>query len=95
MAEPAVEAPPPGAAEPELDTGAWHLVRIPTPAQLARKRGWPADHIDYPAMRGWCERHCQARWREEETLASGTVYRFETRADALAFALRWFPFKCG
>lgn len=96
MAEPAIEPlnPAPEPEEAAAETGGWHLVRIPTPAQLARKRGFPPDHIDYPAMRAWCERHCRARWREEETLTSGTVYRFESRVDALDFALRWFPFKC-
>ncbi|MCZ6524087.1 MAG: hypothetical protein O7A68_09515 [Alphaproteobacteria bacterium] len=46
-------------------------------------------------MEGWCARRCQRSWRVEPTPANGTAYRFEDRADAHAFALRWFPFKCG
>ncbi len=73
----------------------WHLIRIPSPAQLAKRRGFPPDRIDHGRMQAWCESHCGAAWRVEAERAEGTVYRFEGRADALAFALRWFPFKCG
>ena len=72
-----------------------HLIRIPTPKQLARRRGFPADQVDYPDMRAWCGRTCRGSWVVRPTNANGTVYLFEDRDDAMAFALRWFPFKCG
>jgi hypothetical protein len=71
------------------------MIRLPTPAQLARRRGLPADRIDYRGMRAWCEATCRKGWREDPTTAEGTVFRFEDRAEAMAFTLHWFPFKCG
>ncbi len=76
-------------------TEGWHLIRIPTPAQLATRRGFPPDRIDYPRMKSWCETRCRAGWIEQPTDGGGTVYLFEARDDAMAFAFRWFPFKCG
>ena len=76
-------------------TEEWHLVRVPTPAQLARRRGFPPDRVDNPRMQEWCARTCAKGWRVEESTDAGTVYLFEDRSEALAFALRWFPFKCG
>lgn len=73
----------------------WTLVRLPTPRQLARRRGFPADRIDHPGMQAWCRRACRGGWQAQPTDARGTVYRFERPDDAVAFALRWFPFKCG
>ena len=73
----------------------WHLVRIPSAVQLARRRGFPSERLDPDGMEAWCVRRCRRRWRVEPMRANGTVYRFEDRADAVAFALRWFPFKCG
>ncbi len=72
----------------------WHLIRIPTQAELDRRRGFPADRIDLAAMRAWCETRCAGPWRAAPTMREGTVYRFRERDDAVAFALRWFPFKC-
>lgn len=73
----------------------WHLVRLPTPAQLARRRGFPPDRIDNQSTRAWCARTCAKGWRVEDTTDAGTVYLFEDRGEAVSFALRWFPFKCG
>lgn len=85
-----------GAAAATVDDAErWHLIRMPTPAQLARRRGFPPDRIDLSAMRAWCAGTCRGRWVVQPTTGEGTVYRFERRDDALAFALRWFPFKCG
>ena len=76
------------------ETENWHVIRIPHPAELARRRGFPPDRIDHDGMHAWCGQRCRERWTVEPTLRSGTVYLFEDRADAVAFALRWFPFKC-
>lgn len=77
------------------DQNEWHLLRVPTPAQLKRRRGFPADHVEYQGMRRWCTAHCKFGWCEQPTDRHGTVFLFEDRSEAMAFALRWFPFKCG
>lgn len=83
----------PPAMTPAPET--WHLIRIPHPDQLKRRRGFPPDRIDYGGMEAWCRRRCGEGWTVETTSPQGTVYRFRERGDAVAFALRWFPFKCG
>ena len=82
----ATEAPP--------ATAGWHPVRIPDRDQLGPRRGLPGDRIDHTAMRAWCESSCQGGWTVRQSWTSGTHYLFEDRSDALAFALRFFPFKC-
>jgi hypothetical protein len=72
----------------------WHRIRIPAQAELDRKRGLPHDHINLSAMQAWCETSCAGPWHAGETDRGGTVYRFRERDDVMAFALRWFPFKC-
>ena len=79
----------------EIDVSQWHLIRIPTQAQLNRRRGFPHNRIDGVAMGLWCKKRCRSGWLEKPTGVNGTEYLFENRDEALAFAYRWFPFKCG
>jgi hypothetical protein len=79
----------------DADPAGWYLLRLPTARQLARRRGFPADRVDNAGMRAWCESRCRGGWLERPTDERGSVFLFERRDEAVAFALRWFPFKCG
>ncbi len=76
------------------DLDDWHPVRIPAPDQLGPRRGLPADKIDEAGMRVWCESDCRGRWVIRPTANGGTLCLFADPGDAMAFALRWFPYKC-
>lgn len=80
-------------AQEEAPDG-WHTIRIPDPDQLGPRRGLPAERIDHDAMQAWCETNCSGGWTVRQTETAGTHYLFEEHADATAFALGFFPFKC-
>ncbi len=72
----------------------WQTIRIPPAHRLGRSNGFPKERIAPERMMTWCRQNCAKRWTGEIKPAEGAVFRFENSEDAIAFALRWFPFKC-
>lgn len=73
----------------------WQPVRILHPLDRhSRSLGWPPENRNTGEMEAWCGKHCRGGWLidfDDDTVAT---FRFENRADAAEFAVRWFPFKC-
>ncbi len=72
----------------------WQVIRIPPAGRLGRSRGFPKVRIAPDAMMAWAQENCAGQWTGEIEAAGGATFRFEESQDAMAFAMRWFPFKC-
>lgn len=72
----------------------WQPVRLPWPGQWSRARGLPEIWHDTVKIDLWCQTHCRERWHRNVGEEGEIVYWFENAADAAAFAISWFPFKC-
>ncbi len=84
-----------GSFDPEV----WQPVRLPNKAESRNADFPPLDTFvsrEYEQMTRWCENHCRDAWLPVPDADGGgpTVFWFENSADASAFALQWFPFKC-
>jgi hypothetical protein len=75
-------------------TDDWQTIRIPPAERLGRSRGFPKQWIAPERMMAWCTQNCAKWWTGEIEPAGDAVFRFEDPADAIAFALRWFPYQC-
>ncbi|MBX2886343.1 MAG: hypothetical protein KTR32_40685 [Granulosicoccus sp.] len=75
----------------------WHPIRLPYSAN-GGKRAFPKLNTfssrEPEDMRLWIDQNCKGGWRHEIGEDDNSIFWFEAQAEALEFALFWFPFKC-